>query len=305
MKPSINDDKKGRAASTRDRILFVLVVLSLVFTCVGRLFPASEMARPTQSALMIVIELALGVGLVGLGIRILKGIPRGVAGRGIWIFLFGAGLVCFLAIFGIHLIGGQRVKSPQSRSVLVDPSMKALAAEIEIMNVRLNELKALVEKAAADLDNTRWERTGQATPNQLRNLGLEDLREYRSKQRALLDSIDRVLQYATESDFDGKSERLFRQAESQGLTLDRKRPDLRSWRVLRRERGASYELTRIVEEHWEEWRSLESFPPEADLNPWQKEMKRLTSEETSAANQLHQLSDPSSKATSPKETKDK
>jgi len=134
---------------------------------------------------------------------------------------------------------------------------------------------------------------------------LEDLREYRSKQRALLDSIDRVLQYATESDFDGKFERLFRQAESQGLTLDRKRPDLRSWRVLRRERGASYELTRIVEEHWEEWRSLESFPPEADLNPWQKEMKRLTSEETSAANQLHQLSDPSSKATSPKETKDK
>ena len=80
---------------------------------------------------MIVIELALGVGLVGLGIRILKGIPRGVAGRGIWIFLFGAGLVCFLAIFGIHLIGGQRVKSSQSRSVLVDPSMKALAAEIE------------------------------------------------------------------------------------------------------------------------------------------------------------------------------
>ena len=295
VKPNWNDDKKGRATSSRDRVLFVLVVLSLVFTCISRLFQASEVGRPAQSTLVIVIEFALAVGLVGLGVRILKAIPRGAAGRGTWIFLFGAGLVSLLTLFALQLTGGPEVKSPRSRSL---ESMKALGADLETMSARMNELKAISDKCLADMDNTRWERTADTSPNQVRHLEREDLREYLSKNRAVLDSIDRVLQYATESDFEGKTARLFREAESQGLTGNRKRPDLRIWRAQRRMYAANYNLHKIVDEHWEEWRSLESFPSEADLKPWQKEMKRLNNEMNLAVSEVKQLSGPASPAAS-------
>ena len=301
-----DSDGKNRAASKRDCILLVIIVLYLVFTFVRRLFPAAEMARPTQSALIIVIELVLGVGLIGLGVRILKGIPQGVSGRGMWAFLLTAGLVSFFGIFGIHLTGGQRVKSLQSTrpgSVLTDASIEALGAEMETMSSRMRELVASVEKAQVEVDDTRWDRTQRATPNQLRNLAREDLREHLAKQRAFLDSIDRVLQYLAESGFQEKSDRLFSYAESQRLTAGRQRPDSRSWRILRQLHGANHDMEKIVEEHWEEWRLLESPPPEAELKPWQKEVRRLASEATSAQKQLSELPKTASKATPPKEAK--
>ena len=273
-----------------DRVLFVIVALYLVITFVRRLFPIAEMPRRSETVLKILIELALAIGLIGLGTRILKAIPRKAHGRGKWLLLLVVGLISLLGIFAIHVTGGQRVEqAPRSRGVLADPSVQALGAEIEKMASRMKALVALLEKAQADLDKTRWQRTAETAPDQLRNLSREDLREYVAKQRALLDSIDRILQYLTESGFEAKFDRLFNLAKSQGLTAGRKRPDTRSWRILRQRRAANDELSKILEEHWEEWRLIESPQPEAELKPWQKEMNRLGREVSS-----EQLPEPAS-----------
>jgi hypothetical protein len=45
--------------------------------------------------MLVVFELGMTVGLVGLGIRILKS-PPALGGRGKWVVLFGAGIIAAL-----------------------------------------------------------------------------------------------------------------------------------------------------------------------------------------------------------------
>lgn len=283
----------------RDRFLFAIVALYLVFTFVRRLFPTDEWSSRSETILRVIIELALAIGLIGLGNRVLKAIPRGTHGRGKWLFLFVAGLISLLGIFAIHVTGGQRVEwQPRTQA-----STPALPADLKEMVSRIEGLVASFEKADAEVDATRWVRTGEESRDwrQLQKLTRQDLREYLAKQRARLDSIDRMLQFLAEPRLVGDFSFLFSYAQSQGLTGGRERPDLdpRPWQLLRQLYGPTYELNTIIEQNWEEWRSIEPPIPEAERQPWHNELARLGAEVASARKQLTQSLDSSGSAATP------
>jgi hypothetical protein len=285
----------------RDRVLFAIVAIYLTITFIRRLFPTTEFPRKSEIILRVVIELALAVGLIGLGRRILKAIPRGTPGRGKWLFLFVAGLVSLFGIFAIQLTGGQRVEW-QPRSKVTAP---ALPADLKAMVSRIEGLVESYQKADAELRATRWAQTSATgDPKQLAKLPREDLREYLVKERALLNAIDRMREYLAEPRLADDFNRIWSYAESQGLTAGRERPDFdpRPWRLLREIYGPASELNTIVEENWEEWRLLKSPVPEAERKPWQKEIVRLSAQVESARKELKQLLDAPGSAATPQAT---
>ena len=98
------------------------------------------------------IDLALAIGVIGLGVRVLKSVPRGAPGRGKWLLLFVAGIVSVLGILAIHATGGQRVEwGPRTQT-----STPALPADVNAKMVRIEELLASYHKADADMAATRW-----------------------------------------------------------------------------------------------------------------------------------------------------
>ena len=54
----------------------IVALYLVIITFVRRLFPIAEMPRRSETVLTISIDLALAIGLIGLGTRILKAIPR-------------------------------------------------------------------------------------------------------------------------------------------------------------------------------------------------------------------------------------
>ncbi len=270
----------------RDRILFAIVALYLAFTFIRRLFPTDEWSSRAETVLRIAIDLALAIGLIGLGRRVLKAAPRGTRGRGKWLFVFAAGLVSLLGILVIQMNGGQQVEwQPRHKAA----SVPALPADLKDMVTRIEGLIAAYQKADAEIAATRWARTSaEKGVRELRTLPREDLREYVAKQRALLSSIDAMLEFLTEPRLVNDYARTWSYAESQGLTAGRERPDINPtpWRLVRQLYGSLYELHKLVEENWEEWRLLQSPAPEAELKPWQRETKRLASEAQDAQQQL-------------------
>ena len=169
---------------------------------------------------------------------------------------------------------------------------------------RIEELVASYQKADAELQATAWSRTSAETgdPKQLAKLPRQDLREYLAKERALLDAIDRMLEFFAEPRVAADFNRIWSYAESQGLTGGRQRPDVdpRPWRLMRQFYGPALKLNTIIEENWEEWHLIKSAIPEAERKPWHKEVVRLSAEVKSARKELTQVLDSSdSAATAP------
>ena len=272
------------------RVLFVIVALSLIITFVRRLFPIEEMPRRSAVVLMMIIDLALTIALVGLGTRILRAIPKGTPGRGGWLSLFVAGIISLLGICAIHLSGGQRVEWQPRRS---QAKTDALPADLKDRVSRIEGLLAAFKKAETDAENTRWVQTSHNAPAEIQKLSREDLREFLATQRAMLDAIDRILEYLAKPNLAADFNRVFSYAESRGITGGRKRPkiDPRPWRLLRQIFVADFNANKIIEENWEEWRLITSPPPEAERKPWQKEVDRLIAEREAAEKELKELPD--------------
>lgn len=272
-----------------DRVLFVIVALFLVITFIRRLFPIEEMPRRSEMVLGILIDLAMAIGLVGLGTRILKAVPRGTPGRGGWLSLFVMGIISLLGIFAVHLSGGQRVEWQSRRS----PSKNAaLPADLKDMTLRMEGLVASFKKAEAELENTRLIRATNVGPEERNKLSREDWRDCIAKQRAVVDAVDEMLEFLTKPDFAANFNRVFSFAESQGLTGGRKRPEIDPgpWRVLRQYYVAEYSLNKIRETHWEEWDSTESPSPNAEPPRWREELEQLEADAKDARKQLNELS---------------
>ena len=247
--------------------------------------------RADRNHTAIVIDLAIAVGLIGLGRRVLKAVPRGTDGRGKWLFVSAVGIVSLLGILVIQMNGGQRVEwQPRAQA----NHAPALPADLKDMVSRVEALVASYQKADAEITETRWARTAaKREPRQLRLLDREDLREYLVKQRAVLDAIDKMLQFLAEPRLVNDFKRVWTYAESQGLTAGRERPDINPapWHLLREVYGSVYEMNKLVDENWEEWRSREAATPEAEQKPWQRETKRLAAKAAAAQKQLAEMPD--------------
>jgi hypothetical protein len=95
----------------------------------------------------------------------------------------------------------------------------------------------------------------------------------------------------SEPEFAARLDSFFNMLESRGIQTKWKRSDfdLETWRLLRELWGAGLELHKLMVANWDEWRSVEAFPAEAEQKPWQKEMTRLLGEFTSVTKQLEEL----------------
>ncbi len=271
-------------AVKRDHVLFVMVALYLAFSFLRRLFATDEWSSRSETMLRIAIDLALAIGLIGLGCRVLKALPKGRRGRGTWLAVFAVGLVSLLGILALQINAAQRA---ERQSQYQAPLAQGMLAVLKDMVSQMDGLTAAYQKATLEIAATRWSQTF-SEKGDLRALARDDLRDYLAKQKALIDSIDGMLAFLAEprvvNDF-GSS---WTYAESHGLTAGRKQPDIDKtpWRLRRRLNESSYAAYKLVEENWEEWRSIQSVIPEAELNSWQREMKRLAAEARAAQTEL-------------------
>ena len=101
----------------RERVLFVIIALVLIFNFVRRLYPVAEQSGSAENIITFLADLGMAVGLIGLGVRILKAIPRESEGRGKWVALLVAGSMAVAGIFVIHANGGPRVGCRRERSI--------------------------------------------------------------------------------------------------------------------------------------------------------------------------------------------
>jgi hypothetical protein len=278
---------KPRRTQNWQRVLFVIVGLGLIITFVRRLFPIEEIPRRPVIGLTIVIDLALAIALVGLGSRILKATPKGTTGRGGWLALFLAGLISSVGIFVIHLSGGQRLEV-HSRS---QSKSEDLPADLKDMALKMEDLNADFKKAQAEEQNTRWFRVSNESAEEIKRiLNRQDWQEYIAKQRTVIETIDRMLEFLSKPNLAADLNRVYNFAQSRGLTGGRMRPniDLQSWRLFRQRYVAEYNYNKILEEHWDEWHSPQDSQ-NAEPQPWRKEVDRLINEAREADKQLKEL----------------
>jgi hypothetical protein len=98
-------DKKGAG----DRVWVVVLAGTLVVRFLFALMPTDQLPSPTLKAITILIELAMVIGLIGSGVRVLR--PQ-TAGRSMWGFVLVIGLLAGFGLLVIRLNGGPRVELP-------------------------------------------------------------------------------------------------------------------------------------------------------------------------------------------------
>lgn len=198
----------------RERILFVIIALVLIFHFVQRLFPVAERSSSAVNIISVLADLGMAVGLIGLGVRILKAIPRGTGGRGKWITLLVAGSIAVAGIFVIHASGGPRVELPPrtinssallrsttssgagpTPGIRTGPELESAANSADPLQfLMVLDLKRLIEtgnERFAEMDNSRWAQIIQTTDvEQRKTLTHDDFREFCQKQHRYFATLD-------------------------------------------------------------------------------------------------------------------
>lgn len=290
-----------------ERILLVVIPLSLIFDIGKQLFfpeTNGEWPSPTVTFMTVAAELGMVIGVAGLTLRRLKSQQGSGNAAGAWMVLPVIGLLAGLGLLATRLVGGPRGELPPRST---QSSAEELPPELERVAVRLTEFLESFEKGEAEVVKTRVMQTMQKAPRELGKLSREDLRDYGIKQRAMLDAIDRGIQFLSEPGASDKIDRLYRQPAVRKITRDVKRGEfeLRRWQLVRKIWGGTDRVVTIIGENWDEWRSIESFPAEAEQKPWQKEIRQLQGELASAKKELEELIGASeATTTAPKPTPD-
>lgn len=92
-----------------DRGWLVLTASILVLKFLFGLRPMGELPSPTLKAMTGLIDLAMAIGLIGFGVRVLR---SQASGRGKWIFVLVIGIVAAFGLLVIRLNDGPRVELP-------------------------------------------------------------------------------------------------------------------------------------------------------------------------------------------------
>ena len=296
-----------------ERILLVVIPLSLIFDLGKHLFfpeTNGEWPSPTVTFMTVAAELGMVIGVAGLTLRRLKSHQGPNNAAGAWMVLPVIGLLAGLGLLGTRLVGGSQGELPprSTQSDSIRSTAEELPPELEKVAVRLTEFLESFNKGEAEVVKTRVMQTMHNAPRDLGKLSREDLRDYGVKQRTMLDAIDRGVQLLSEPGISDKIDRLYSQPAVQNkLTREVKRAEfgLRRWQLVRKIWGDTDRVVTIIGENWDEWRSIESFPPEAEQKPWQKEIRQLQGELASAKKELEELIGSSeATTTAPKPTPD-
>lgn len=92
-----------RPGGNIERRLLLFSSLSLVVTFIRGLGPVAERSGSTVNTLRFVFELAMAIGVVGLGFRVLKAARRDGTGQVRWLALMVVGTFAALGVFVIRL----------------------------------------------------------------------------------------------------------------------------------------------------------------------------------------------------------
>lgn len=241
----------SRPAGKIERIVLVIASLCLVWTFLERLSPIDEMPSATLNSLSIILELAMAVGIVALGRRVLKTIPPGTSGRAGWVALIVIGGLAALGIFGIRLSGGPRVELPPRPGQAARES-SIFPPEFEKLGTRMGVVMSAYQKAETAVQNSRWAKTD---PSEYRKLPRSALTEQIALQRDLVEATDRVIELLAEPDFEANLARMVSIAEARGTRLPKAdlKPD--ALRLLRRIYAGGHRVFVLIDENWDEWRA--------------------------------------------------
>ena len=176
-------------------------------------------------------------------------------------------------------------------------SEEVVPPEFQEMSWQMDAAVASFNKAQKAVENTRFTDAAAGGRTALAKVSAEDLLDHASKQRVLLNAIERGIQRLSEPGFAARLDSFFNMLETRGIQTESKRSDfdLETWRILRQLWGAALEVHKLMVANWEEWRSIDGFPEEAEQKPWQTEMSKRVAEFNAAEQKLKQRS-PSPKA---------
>lgn len=171
------------------------------------------------------------------------------------------------------------------------PSTEVVPPEFHEMNWQMDASVAAVNKADSQVNNTRLSQAAAAGAAEARKLSPEDLQDHGIKLRVLINALDRGIQRLSDPGFAARLEPFFSMIESRRIPMNGKRADfdLRRWQLLRQSYAAGYEMHKLIAENWDEWRAIESLPPEAEQKPWQKEIARFHGELKEVSDKLKEL----------------
>jgi hypothetical protein len=100
MNVRANPSKSG---GTAERRILVISTLYLVVTFLRGFGPAGARPGNMVTALRFLFELAMAIGVVGLGIRVVKSVRRDGGGVARWVTLMVVGIFAALGVFIIRL----------------------------------------------------------------------------------------------------------------------------------------------------------------------------------------------------------
>jgi hypothetical protein len=277
----------------RERVLFVIIALVVIFNFVRRLSPIAEASSSAENIITFLADLGMAVGLIGLGVRILKAIPRGSEGRGKWVALLVAGSMAVAGLFVIHARGGPRVELPPRpvnsaaslpatipNKALPTPGVRhspnaesTVPREDPLRFLLVLELKRLIETSSQrfeEMDNSRWAQIIQTSDvEQRRSLTHDDFREFCLRQSRYYETLDEGVDK-------------FAEAKAKGISFAEFDDDPRSnpevLRVSRAIKDKSLRYYALLEANWDEFWPKGLEISEEQAKPWQKEAKQLDAE---------------------------
>ena len=257
----------ARPGGKTERVVLVLTSVFLVITFLRRLLPVAERPGSAETLMSVAFEIGMTVGVVGLGSRVLKSIPRGAPSATGWKVLLVAGVVAAIGILVIRLSGGPRVELPpratqsSSETSIFPPDLRQFAE-------RVRRVSEAYQQAEAAAENTLWQKT---PASDYPKLPRSALKERIAKQAELLGATDRLLDLMSEPDFEPKIARFRGIAEGRGYRLPSNELNPHAWRLLRRIYDGNHKVYLLVDANWDEWQANPVFEPN-NLKPWQQEV---------------------------------
>ena len=260
---------------TRERVIFVLSAIVLIVKFFSALTPLSESPSPASNALSIAMELLAVIGLIGLGVLILR---SQTSGRGKWVLVLVVGIVAALGILFIRLSGGPRMVLPWRSS---DSS-----THLEGLPKRMSELIDLHAQLGQSLLATRYAQEIKKAPAQ-RSLARRDVRDARQAVGQLRDCVGQILKLLAQAKLDGINLSSAFASNEQVLI----RPEV--WRAQQQEYTITYEELGVVDQNWDDWVGKPFPENESELKPWQRQVNQMDAEVTAAKQQVQALIDQS------------
>lgn len=243
-----------------EKLLLIICPLGLVLSLLtSRRGSAGE--GGLVGCLSVGIPVVIVICVIILGKRVLGRIPRGAPGRGTPIFFMVLGIAAVLILLGLRFTNGSNDLSPTEERAALTKELKAATREWS--------------DAKQTLDRTRWQKAAVGN-EELRELSLEDLRDYRIAQDTLTFCLKHAETVLTKLEKNGTLASVTQQLVSRGYDRDACDPTL--IHILVRIGATGDELSRLMQANFDDWRANGLSEPEHEMKPWQKKARALRDE---------------------------